>query len=129
MSFLRKREDSNPEEQEHLTGNARIARFSIGSALNLIISVDFLAIFIASLVVIGTVGTTQMNLGGVANATSSCYLYSHCAKVTNVTGDCPGFNPGSSLVCNTAMVGFAFIGAMGLAFVISLVIKAVLHQE
>ena len=132
---MRKREDSNPEEQETLTGRSRLG-FSIGMIINLVISVDFLAVIVASLVVIGTVGTVQNELSGVPvhtfNTNTSCYLYSACTKSTNpnITKDvCSGFSPGGAHTCAVTMVGFAFVIVMGFAFAISLIVKAVLRHE
>ena len=132
MKFMRKREESNPEEQETLTGRSRLG-FSIGMIINLVISVDFLAVIVASLVVIGTVGTVQNELSGVHTFTTntSCYLYSACTKSTNpnITNDCSGFSPGGAHTCAVTMVGFAFVIVMGFAFAISLIVKAVLRHE
>lgn len=131
MKFMRKREESNPEEQETLTGKSRLG-FSIGMIINLVISVDFLAVIVASLVVIGTVGTVQNELSGKNSLTtnSTCYLYSSCIPLNpNITKDCSGFSPGGAHTCAVTMVGFAFVIVMGFAFAISLIVKAVLRHE
>ena len=131
MKFMRKREESNPEEQETLTGKSRLG-FSIGMIINLVISVDFLAVIVASLVVIGTVGTVQNELSGVNTFTTntSCYLYSSCKPINqSIPNDCSGFAPGGAHTCAVSMVGFAFVIVMGFAFAISLIVKAVLRHE
>ena len=142
MKFMRKREDSNPEEQETLTGKSRLGismmtkprpAGSLGMIINLMISVDFLAVIGTSLVVIGTVGTVQNELSGVHTFTtnSTCYLYSACTKSTNpnITNDCSGFSPDGAHTCAVTVVGFAFVVVMGIAFAISLIIKAILRHE
>ena len=143
MKFMRKREDSNPEEQETLTGKSRLGISMMtkprpagslrGMIINLVISVDFLAVIGASLVVTGTVGTVQNELSGVHTFTTntSCYLYSACTKSTNpnITNDCSGFSPGGAHTCAITVVGFAFVVVMGFAFAISLIIKAILRHE
>lgn len=133
MKFLRKREAENPEEEEQLTGRARgIGRFTIGAIVNIVISLDFVALVFASLVVIGTVGTVQHDLFGISvyydppNNRSAyvCYFYSLCFNET-----CTKITPGASHSCDASLAGFVFIIIMAVAFFISLVVKAILHHE
>ena len=128
MKFFRKK-GADQEEGEQLTGRggSGIARFTIGAALNLLISLDFLALMLTSVVVIGTVGTVQHDLASdknYNNQSTVCYFFSSCSNPS-----CSGFTPGASHACDASMVGFAFVVVLALAFIISLIVKAVLHHE
>ena len=134
MKFFKKNEGSEGEREQLSGGGHGIVRFTIGAAVNLIITLDFLALLIASVVVIGTIGTVQYDLSHSQNYSTAnstvCFFYSSCSKLhKNDTNSCTGFTPGASHACDASMVGYAFIMVLALAFCISLIVKAVLHQE
>lgn len=122
------------EENEELsTGTRKFGIFSVGALFNLAISVLFVAIIFAALVVIGTIGTIQNDLShdpGYSGNNSGCFLFSSCVmNTTGGVGKCTMFSAGSSHACSATMVWFAFIVLMSIGFIISLVVKAILKHE
>jgi hypothetical protein len=101
---------------------------TIGSVINYSIVIDFTAIFVACLVVVGCIGTIQGDLNSsykslFPNSTHVCYMFA----TTSADKHQPNLittNP-----CDGAMVGFSFIALMSIAFITSLIIKACLNHD
>ena len=126
MNFLNRK---TPEDEKPLSGSKKKHWCSVGAAINYSLAVDYLAIFVTCLVVVGTVGTIQKDIkdGYPDNKTGPfCYMYSSCEGDNKTT--CK-FLPNTGSECDATLVCYSFIGIMALAFAISMIIKALLNQE
>ena len=122
MNFLNRK---TPEDEEPLSGSKKRHWCSIGAAINYGLAVDYLAIFLTCLVVVGTVGTIQKDIkDGYPDKTGPfCYMYSSCEEDNKTTCKFTGSE------CDATLVFYSFIGIMALAFAISMIIKALINQE
>ena len=132
MNFLNRK---TPEDEEPLSGSKKKHWCSIGAAINYSLAVDYLAIFLTCLVVVGAVGTIQKDIkdgyNDPLNKTGHfCYLYSSCNKDIKVDENTTcRFLPSTASECDATLVCYSFIGIMALAFAISMIIKAFINQE
>ena len=120
-------------EEEAIEGSGRRCRFTIGAIINYSIAVDFVAIFIACLIVIGCIGTIQTDLSRTFNNNNTeqghiCYMFATCPAASDPNSPCV-FQPSASHPCDGSMVGYSFIAILSIAFVISLVVKAILKHK
>jgi hypothetical protein len=104
----------------------KIKCLSIGSIINYSVAVDFAAIFIACLVVVGCIGTIQTDLNTQYaekfNTTHVCYMFATIGE-----GSDQGFNTITTKPCDGAMVGFSFIALMSVIFIVLLIVKGIFN--
>ena len=138
MSFLKRKkatEESNDTMPLADNGRKRRECLTIGAAVNYTLGVLFVAIFLCSIIVIATMGVLQADLDNVKgryyNGTKSvCYLYTGTEDCAKDEVNCTvAATPGAKSVCDGLMSGFGIIAVMSLAFLISLITKAVLNHE
>lgn len=111
---------------------------SLGAIVNYTLALNFLAIFVSSIVVIGTLASLQSDLCGndfyhntsAPNVSSHvCILYAECNNdPNNESGPCI-IAPNGNRACEGTMTLFGLMMALSLAFIVSLIIKAFLRHE
>lgn len=107
---------------------------SVGSIINYSIAIDFVAIFVTSLIVLGCIGTVQHDLVHNFNYNETqhdhlCFMFATCGPHKPGQNHCDFQPEYSARTCDGSMVGYALIALMSVGFVISLVVKAVLSHE
>lgn len=112
---------------------------TIGSLLNYLIAIVFLATFVTCLIVIGTIGSLQSHLKGydpprsddpnVSDSRHACYMFSRCNGDAVDNSSACYFKPDKNNECEGTMVGFALIALVALTFIVSSVVKGILNQR
>lgn len=126
-SFFNRKKDEEDEEQLQGSTNKH-AFLTLGAFINYGIVVDFAAIFVACLIVVGSLGTLQKDISDTQGGNKGCYMYATSSNGNGTIGTC-NFQLEAAHPCDGAMVGFSLIAAMCIGFMVSLVIKGLLHHE
>lgn len=101
---------------------------TIGSFINYMIIINFAAMFLACVIVIGSLGTLQSDLTSAHGGNRSCYMYATFSGKEEEGCD-NRFNTVATHPCDGSMVAFSFFALFAVAFMISLFIKGILHHE
>uniref|UniRef100_A0A1X7UXY9 Uncharacterized protein n=1 Tax=Amphimedon queenslandica TaxID=400682 RepID=A0A1X7UXY9_AMPQE len=125
FGFRKKAEDQ--ESLEPFQGKKECC--TIGSFINYMIIINFAAMFLACVIVIGSLGTLQSDLTSAHGGNRSCYMYATFSGSVD-DGDCDNkFSTVATHPCDGSMVAFSFFALFAVAFSISLFIKGILHHD
>ena len=129
---MRKTEDRRKLAEEEEVIGRKICRCTVGAIINYSIAVDFAAIFVTCIIVIGCIGSVQHDLNNGFSLTNHsdtllCYMFSSCEPPTpSFCNFIPEYN---AHTCEGSIFGFTVIAAMSLPFAISKIVKAILNHE